>query len=181
MISEEDETFMNIGGGCPVHGDDFMAECTVCGSEFCTRCNPRSALCPDCAELPEDELELEPAEEPAEDKDPEDDEAERLLREADELPAEVVEPEPPSASDALETAPNDAEEQHKKPAPRHRRDARKTACASAGAGLKGAPPASQKATKANAKKRPASAAKKKPAAPSRPKRSPGRSADRRRR
>jgi hypothetical protein len=36
--------------GCPEHGSDHMTECTACGEEFCTLCNPRTSVCPDCAE-----------------------------------------------------------------------------------------------------------------------------------
>ena len=90
MMSIDDEDyFMNLGGGgCAIHGEDFMTECGMCGLEFCTRCHPRSGLCPDCAELPDDDGEddlLAPAVVVAE---PEEDEADRLLREADTLPVE---------------------------------------------------------------------------------------------
>lgn len=45
--------------GCPIHGDDHMRECGMCGTEFCRVCFPRSAVCPDCADQKEDDAEEE--------------------------------------------------------------------------------------------------------------------------
>lgn len=50
MSFDDDAEFMSIGGGCPIHGDDAMQECRMCGVEFCGRCFPRSTVCPECAE-----------------------------------------------------------------------------------------------------------------------------------
>ena len=36
------------GGGCPVHGEDYMRECSVCGEEFCALCFPNSDVCEEC-------------------------------------------------------------------------------------------------------------------------------------
>lgn len=45
---------MNTKGQMGFCGDpnceEYWAECTMCGIEFCTHCFPRSKLCPDCAE-----------------------------------------------------------------------------------------------------------------------------------
>ena len=38
------------GGGCSVHGEDYMRECSVCGMEFCTACFPHSSVCEECAD-----------------------------------------------------------------------------------------------------------------------------------
>ena len=47
------------GGGCSVHGEDYMRECSVCGMEFCAACFPHSNVCEECADqgrnLDEDE------------------------------------------------------------------------------------------------------------------------------
>lgn len=117
MMTDEDDPFMNIGGGCPVHGDDYMMECTVCGAEFCSRCYPNSAICPECAELPEDELAADQMEEPVADKDLEDEEAERLLREADELPADVVEADASASPSDADPFPAPAPKPHSAPRP----------------------------------------------------------------
>lgn len=50
MSFDDDAEFMSIGGGCPIHGDDAMKECRLCGMEFCGRCFPRSTVCSECAE-----------------------------------------------------------------------------------------------------------------------------------
>lgn len=46
---------LNYGEGCPVHGDEFMAECKVCGGEYCAACFKSSGLCQDCAAQADDE------------------------------------------------------------------------------------------------------------------------------
>ena len=38
------------GGGCSVHGEDYMRECSVCGMEFFTACFPHSSVCEECAD-----------------------------------------------------------------------------------------------------------------------------------
>ena len=47
---EEYDPYAGFGGGCPVHGEDYMRECTVCGAEFCSACFPNSDVCEECAE-----------------------------------------------------------------------------------------------------------------------------------
>ena len=47
---EEYDPYAGFGGGCPVHGEDYMHECTVCGAEFCSACFPNSDVCEECAE-----------------------------------------------------------------------------------------------------------------------------------
>lgn len=51
MNFDDDEfnPFAGFGTGCDLHGEDYLRECTLCGSEFCGACFPHSALCPDCA------------------------------------------------------------------------------------------------------------------------------------
>ncbi len=55
MSVDEESNAYGLGGGCPVHGDEYMKECSMCGAEFCRICVPRSTVCPDCAEQSEDE------------------------------------------------------------------------------------------------------------------------------
>ena len=55
MTVDEETGLFGMGQGCPVHGDDHMKECSMCGAEFCRICVPRSAVCPDCADQNEDE------------------------------------------------------------------------------------------------------------------------------
>lgn len=53
-VNEESSAF-SMGQGCPTHGDEHMKECTMCGTEFCRICLPKSTVCPDCSEQDEDE------------------------------------------------------------------------------------------------------------------------------
>ena len=47
---EEYDPYAGFGGdGCPVHGEDYMRECSVCGEEFCAQCFPNSDVCEECA------------------------------------------------------------------------------------------------------------------------------------
>ena len=55
MAVDEESNAFGMGQGCPVHGDDHMRECSMCGAEFCRICVPRSTVCPDCAEQTEEE------------------------------------------------------------------------------------------------------------------------------
>ena len=55
MSVDEESNAYGLGGGCPVHGDEYMKECSMCGAEFCRMCVPKSAVCPDCANEEEDE------------------------------------------------------------------------------------------------------------------------------
>jgi len=63
MAVNEETGFYAMGQGCPVHGDEYMRECSMCGAEFCRMCVPKSAVCPDCANEEEDEEEEEEEEE----------------------------------------------------------------------------------------------------------------------
>lgn len=54
MATAEESPLYGVEPGCPVHGDELMRECGMCGTEFCRGCFPRSSVCPDCAE-PSDE------------------------------------------------------------------------------------------------------------------------------
>jgi hypothetical protein len=55
MIPSEESALYSLDGGCPVHRDEHMRECSMCGCEFCRSCHPRSTVCPDCAEEREEE------------------------------------------------------------------------------------------------------------------------------
>lgn len=46
---EDYNPYASFEGGCSVHGEDYMRECTICGIEFCAICFPNSELCSDCA------------------------------------------------------------------------------------------------------------------------------------
>ena len=59
MTMDEETGLYSMGQGCPVHGDDHMKECSMCGAEFCRICVPRSAVCPDCADSNDDESDEE--------------------------------------------------------------------------------------------------------------------------
>ena len=86
---DQETSVFGMTAGCPVHGDDAMRECTMCGGEFCRVCFPRSMVCPDCAE--EDEADDESADPDFEDVAKVDD---------------VIEDEPPDeADDQEEDAP----------------------------------------------------------------------------
>jgi len=94
MQMESDETSMfAMAGGCPVHGDDFIQECSVCGQEYCAKCHPGST-CPACSveekPLDDDLLEEEPSTDPYLDALIDDEELEKLLKEGEELPPEDI-------------------------------------------------------------------------------------------
>jgi hypothetical protein len=78
-MNEESNVFGGLEAGCPVHGDEAMRECTMCGVEFCRLCHPRTAVCPDCAESggedEEEEEEKKPGSDDIEDVEDEDDSA----------------------------------------------------------------------------------------------------------
>ena len=57
MSVMEEPSIFGMAQGCPVHGDEHMKECTMCGAEFCRICFPKSAVCPDCSEQDEEEAE----------------------------------------------------------------------------------------------------------------------------
>jgi hypothetical protein len=54
-VNEETSAF-GMGQGCPVHGDEHMKECSMCGAEFCRVCFPKKAVCPECGEQSDDEV-----------------------------------------------------------------------------------------------------------------------------
>ncbi len=57
-MDEDDFQYM-ASEGCPLHGDEYIRECALCGAEFCIRCFPNSQICPDCAEEANDEFGLD--------------------------------------------------------------------------------------------------------------------------
>jgi len=90
MALDDENTGFGLGQGCDVHGEDHMRECNMCGAEFCRRCFPRSAVCPDCAEQADEGEEKEGSDfEDVENLDEvlgKDEEAERLISESEEEP-----------------------------------------------------------------------------------------------
>ncbi|HNR94920.1 MAG TPA: hypothetical protein PKM67_03735 [Kiritimatiellia bacterium] len=56
MFTTDDSLNYGMAQGCPVHGDDNMVECSVCGIEYCAACFQSDGLCKDCAAQAEDEL-----------------------------------------------------------------------------------------------------------------------------
>ncbi len=94
MTVDEETGLFSMGQGCPVHGDEYMKECSMCGTEFCRICVPRSAVCPDCSEQQEDEEEEEEAPDFDDVKNLDevlgaDEEADRLIeKEEEEIPPE---------------------------------------------------------------------------------------------
>ena len=85
-MNMDEDGMMFLGGGCTVHGDEFMRDCTMCGGEFCAKCNPRATLCPDCAEEAGEEAD----DDAALPKEEGDEEVDALLAEAETLPPEVL-------------------------------------------------------------------------------------------
>jgi hypothetical protein len=59
MAWDADNGIFGLDQECPLHGDEPMVECRMCGSEFCRSCHPGSRICPDCAEAEgvDDEIE----------------------------------------------------------------------------------------------------------------------------
>lgn len=92
MPLEDESSFFTLGEGCPIHGDEHMRECSMCGTEFCSRCFRKSAVCPDCAdEASEDDLDEDPDFEDVTDLKeilPDDTEVDRILEDDDEIPDE---------------------------------------------------------------------------------------------
>lgn len=85
MNYDESDMMYGMGEGCPYHGEQFMQECSMCGAEYCARCHAGS-VCPECASTQgEQDEEAGPASAEAGDDEPA---VDRLLREAEELPAE---------------------------------------------------------------------------------------------
>lgn len=48
MNWDDENPMFNIEPGCPVHGDQWMKPCRLCGVEFCGRCFPDSQVCGEC-------------------------------------------------------------------------------------------------------------------------------------
>lgn len=59
MVMGDDTSFLDMGQGCPIHGDEYLKECAMCGAEFCQLCFPKSSVCPECAAVNEEVLEDE--------------------------------------------------------------------------------------------------------------------------
>lgn len=89
-IDDEDvDLYNSFSGGCDLHGDQYMLECGMCGTEFCSRCHPGSSVCPDCAEMADDDEDSrEPDFEDVDSLDAlgfEDNEADQLAKEGDDF------------------------------------------------------------------------------------------------
>lgn len=76
MAVEEETNLFGVDPVCPVHGEEKMRECSMCGTEFCRGCHPRSTVCPDCTEPSEDEEDQEEASDLDEDLDEDEEEDE---------------------------------------------------------------------------------------------------------
>jgi hypothetical protein len=48
-MMDDATVFFGMEGGCPIHGDEHMRECGMCGVEFCIKCFRNSRICQDCA------------------------------------------------------------------------------------------------------------------------------------
>ena len=55
MAVNEETSIFGLEQGCPVHGDEHMKECSMCGTEFCRVCFPKTTVCPECADQAEDD------------------------------------------------------------------------------------------------------------------------------
>ena len=84
MAVDDEAGVYAMGQGCSVHGDEHMRECSMCGTEFCRKCFPKTSVCPDCAESDEDEDEDE--EEDFDDEEDEKDEKEDKEDASEDLP-----------------------------------------------------------------------------------------------
>jgi len=89
MSLSEEEAFFGLTPGCPLHGEEFLRECSMCGIEFCTRCFRGSAICADCAEEaneddPEDDPDFEDVANVKEFLD-EDAEVEKIIKASEEM------------------------------------------------------------------------------------------------
>ena len=84
----DEENIFGLFQGCPIHGEEFMRECTVCSAEFCGQCFPGVSICPNCsAEVDEDELDSDPDFSDVDDLDiliGNDEEVEDILRQSEE-------------------------------------------------------------------------------------------------
>lgn len=95
-VDMEDELFEDMVS-CPLHGDEYLRECNICGNHFCTKCHPRTLVCEECSDGDEAD-ELDDDTELSELSDYEDlldhddeDEIDRLIEESDLLPPEDIE------------------------------------------------------------------------------------------
>lgn len=90
-----DHEIFNDLQSCPIHGEEYLRECNICGAHFCTHCFPRSLVCEECAE-DEDETDVGSDAEDLSDyedllEDEDEDEIDRLIEESDLLPPEDIE------------------------------------------------------------------------------------------
>ena len=94
MSMYDDTGVFGLEQGCPVHGDESLRECSMCGTEFCRACY-FTPICPDCAEQQVDDEEDEADFEDVKNLDEligEDEEVEKILLESEtEEPPEGLE------------------------------------------------------------------------------------------
>lgn len=83
---DHENDMFNMGEGCAFHGDEAMRNCSLCGIEFCLKCNPGRAICPNCRAEEQDDEDPMDFDEPRFRR--KEDEVDRLLREAERLPPE---------------------------------------------------------------------------------------------
>ncbi len=58
---EDEANLFGLNQGCPVHGEEYMKECTHCSAEYCGQCFPGSTVCPSCsAEVDDEDIEEDP-------------------------------------------------------------------------------------------------------------------------
>jgi len=92
---EDEENLFGLYQGCPVHGEEFMKECSVCGAEFCGQCFPGASVCPSCSSQVDDEdIEDDPDFADIDNLDEligDDEEMEEIIRQSDEMSPENFE------------------------------------------------------------------------------------------
>jgi superfamily II helicase len=89
MAVDDEAAAFGLGDGCPVHGDDYMSECKMCGMQFCRACNRNASICPDCADQDLDDDEDDADFEDVENLDAlleKDDEIDKMLEEIENEP-----------------------------------------------------------------------------------------------
>jgi hypothetical protein len=86
---EDEENLFDLFQGCPVHGEEYMKECSLCGGEYCKQCFPGSNVCPSCsAEIDEEDDVDDPDFLDVDDLDTligEDEEVDDIIRQSDEM------------------------------------------------------------------------------------------------
>ena len=50
MALYDEEGAFGVDPGCPFHSEEAIAECGMCGAEFCKACYSNTPICLECAE-----------------------------------------------------------------------------------------------------------------------------------